>query len=192
MRCFPGIPGLLVAVALVHAPPAHAQPGLTAPALQPAPTAEQKQPPAERRRYGWQIFLADLSVVGVAVAVQRAEPLLALWGTGPVAHGAHGRGDAAVQSFLLRLIAPAGGGFLMLATCDGNREADGYGCLGRLALGFGLGSLTALTIDYFVLARETRAESAAPAGAGRSGITRIEPAIQLTPTSSTAGVRLSF
>ncbi len=192
MRCSSGIPGLVVAVALLHAPPARAQPGLTAPALQPVPAGERKELPAERRRYGWQIFLADLAVVGVAVAVQRAEPLLALWGTGPVVHGAHGRGDAAVQSFLLRLIAPAGGGFLMAATCDGNGDPEGYDCLSQFALGVGLGSLTALTIDYFVLARESRGVSAAPAGARRSGITRIEPAIQLTPTSSTAGVRLSF
>lgn len=168
--------GLLLGMILLAAPSALAQPGLTAP---PLPTAASK--PSDSRWYGWQIFVADLAVGGLALAVQRTEPLIALWGTGPVVHAAHRRGDAAVQSLLLRVLVPAGAGFLAATSCDEGESAK-FECLERFAIGFAIGSLTTLTIDYFVLGREPRV-AAAP---------RIAPAVQVSPTVSTAGVRISF
>jgi hypothetical protein len=121
--------------------------------LVPVPEAKPP-PPARKHAYGWQVFGADAIVGAVALAVQRTEPAIALLASGAVVHSAHGRFGAAGGSILLRGLVPIGSASLGLAVCGPEPEAEGHDCLGHFFLGFAVGSLVALGIDYFVLARE--------------------------------------
>lgn len=159
------------------ASPAMAQPGLTSP--QAAAAAERPQ--TTTRRYGMEIFAADGLVMAVALGTGRAEPLLALGLTGPVIHAMHGRGQATIRSLLLRTLVPIGGAWVGAASCGDDDTEDSFACFDNVAIGFGLGAAVALGVDYFVLARETVTTKV-----------RIQPAVSVTQTASTAGVRLDF
>ena len=160
------------------ASPVMAQPGLTSPQ---APAAAER-PQTTTRRYGAEIFAADGLLMAVALGAGRAEPLIALALTGPVIHGLHGRGQASIRSLLLRTLVPVGGAYVGAVACGKDDTEDSFACFGHAAIGFGVGAAVALSIDYFVLARETVTISKV----------RIQPAVSVTQTASTAGVRLDF
>lgn len=121
--------------------------------------------------YGWQIMLADLGAistvyVGGALAVDSSSfvfiPItggLAFYAGGPLVHVAHGNGQSATKSFLLRLLVPIGGAALGVAAgalIDARHHSDcSEGCA-RVDLGvggFGAGMLGAMATDW-ITARE--------------------------------------
>jgi hypothetical protein len=132
--------------------------------------------------YGWEIFLADGAVVGTALALRHTEPLLILALTGPLVHVAHRRPRTALASLLVRTGLPAAGVLFTALTCDENTDADGYDCFARVTAGFLVASAIALGVDSFGLARKEIEKRPA----------RVEPALVLTPTSTSAGVRIAF
>ncbi len=160
------------------APPVMAQPGVTPP-MAPAPA---EKPQTTTRRYGMEILAADGLVAAIALGTGRAEPLIALGLTGPVIHAVHGRGQAAIRSLLLRVMVPVGGAWVGAATCGDDDTEDSFACFDNALIGFGLGAAVALGVDYFVLGRETVTTSPV----------RVQPAVSVTQTASTAGLRLDF
>ncbi len=154
-----------------------AQPGLT-----PQAPAPQERPQTTTRRYGMEIFAADGLLVAVALGTGRGEPLIGLALTGPVIHGVHGRGSAAVGSLFLRVTVPVAGAWIGSATCGEDTTEDSFSCLDNAVFGFAAGAAVAFGIDYFLLARKTVETSAV----------RVQPAVSVTRTASTAGLRLDF
>jgi hypothetical protein len=157
--------------------PALAQPGLAAPV-----SAPQERPQTTRRSYGLQIFAADGLLAAVALGTGRAEPILGLALTGPIIHAVHGRGGAAVGSLFLRVTVPFAGVWIGASTCGEDDTEDSFSCFDNTLLGFGIGAAVAFSVDYFVLGRETV----------DTGRVRLQPAVSVTRTASTAGVRLDF
>jgi hypothetical protein len=168
---------LLTALALMPAVPAAlAQPGRTS-----APPATGER--VETRRYGWEILAADVLLAALAIGTERGEPVAGLVLTGPVIHALHGRLGAAGGSLLLRAGAPLTGAYLGLALCASGEDAEDewHACGGGIVVGLALGSIVALGVDYFVLARKTTVHRAP-----------IQPAVTVTRGAATAGVRLTF
>jgi hypothetical protein len=77
---------------------------------------------------------------------------------GPVVHIAHENYGRAAGSFGLRVGGPIVGGVLGCAADDSSGD---FGCLGGLALGLLLGTLTAVVVDSAALAYEKVPETAA-------------------------------
>jgi hypothetical protein len=168
------VAGLVMATASALA---RAQPGLAPPA-----SAPQERPQTTTRSYGMEIFAADGLLAAVAIGTGRAEPIIGLALTGPVIHAVHGRGSAAVGSLLLRVATPFAGVWIGSATCGDDGSEDSFSCFDNALVGFGIGAAVAFSVDYFVLGRETV----------ESSPVRVQPAISVTPTASTAGLRLDF
>lgn len=158
--------------------PALAQPGLTAPPLAPP----RKGPPPTTTSYGLQIFFADAILAAVALGSQRGEPAVALLLTGTVIHALHGRADAAVGSALLRLTLPLLGLMVGVEACNEDPPVSDDPCLKEGFWGFGIGVAVAGSLDYFALAHKPVKKSPA----------RVQPAVGMTGTTSTAGLRFDF
>ncbi len=155
-----------------------AQPGLMPPPM----AAPIERPQTATRSYGLQIFAADGLLAAVALGTGRAEPILGLALTGPIIHAVHGRGGAAVGSLFLRVAVPFAGVWIGSATCGDDGSEDSFSCFDNALAGFGIGAAVAFSVDYFVLGRETVETSRV----------RLQPAVSVTRTASTAGVRLDF
>lgn len=107
--------------------------------------------------YGWQIALADLTALGLAVKTETSELLLAeyLFG-GLVIHAAHGEQRKALASVGLRVGVPVVGFLLGAAQGSCNDEED-FDCgLGAMVAGTVIGMGTAAVLDWFWLANKTR------------------------------------
>ena len=150
------------------------------------------QPPLDW--YGWQILLVDLAstaaIVGGSVAAQDGGTAIAIpivggagyLAGGPLVHLAHGEGDRATRSALLRAFVPLGAGAL------------GAG-LGALSAGSGSNEICAsnprLRGGFRCLARGQRGH--ADRDGGRLGDGCIGPAVLLTTSAvivSTGGAHL--
>ncbi|HWM87699.1 MAG TPA: hypothetical protein VNO33_17720 [Kofleriaceae bacterium] len=167
-----GLAGCVVIAVVLAFSPALAQPGVTP----PSPPAAQTVTVG----YAWQIALADLGVGAAALAVQRSDVLVALAFTGSAVHLGHGRPGAALGSALMRAGAPVIGVAIGALKCEPN--GDDYDCFPYVLAGFGAGAIAALAVDYLVLARETITVHPAP----------VQPAVVVTPSSGTVGLRLAF
>ena len=144
------------------------------------PVAEPSQ--TETRFYGLEIFAADAVLAAVSLGAGRAEPLLGLALTGPVIHAMHDRWGAAGGSLVVRVASPFAGLYVGAAICEARKEPDSfYECTDAALIGFAFGSVVALGIDYFVLARQTTVRPA-----------RIQPTVTATPTATTAGLQFIF
>ncbi|HKE18856.1 MAG TPA: hypothetical protein VKB80_28470 [Kofleriaceae bacterium] len=146
--------GIAVAAALLLSPrSALAEPrdALLAPA--PAPPAGER-PQADSPSYGGQIFAVDGILAAMALGSGSGEVLLGLGLTGPVIHTAHGHLGTGFASLGLRVGAPIAGAYAGAAICNSRGDSnEGYDCLSTAFLGFAVGAVVALGIDYFVLAR---------------------------------------
>jgi hypothetical protein len=165
---------------------ASGQPGPppTVPAVpaMPAAPAATAQPQTRTQFYGWQLFLADAMITSMALRSQRAEPVIAILLSGPLIHGLHGRGHAALSSLLLRATVPILGLMFGAETCVERPVDDDRGCLDDDLIGFGVGAAVVFGLDYFALARKTV----------KVGPARARPAVTMTATASSAAVRFDF
>ena len=172
-------------VALIAMGPGRAlgQPG-PPPTMPTVPTVPAATEPPQTRThfYGWQMLLTDGLLTALALRSQRAEPAIGLIIGGPLIHGLHGRADAAVGSLLLRATLPVLGLLVGAESCTERPVDDDLGCLDNAYIGFGVGAAVALGLDYFALARKPVTTSPA----------RVRPAVTVTATTSSAGVRLDF
>jgi hypothetical protein len=170
---------VVLAVMPTVAPAAQAQPSVTPRRAAPAEAAVR----VETRRYGWQIFLADVTMIGLAAATERDEAAIGFLLAGPVIHALHGRLGAAGGSLLLRTGGPLASALLGLGICAAGEGDDDRleECADGAAIGFVLGSIVSLGVDYFVLARKTTVHRVP-----------IQPAVTVSKDAATAGVRLSF
>ena len=155
---------------------------LARPELASPPPPATAPPETRTDFYGWQLFMVDGVLAGMALSTQRPEPAIALLISGPLIHGLHGRGDAAVGSLLLRATLPLLGLVVGEETCTERPVDDDLGCLDNIYIGLGVGLTVTLGLDYFALARKTVTPSPA----------RVRPAVTVTPTASSAGVRFDF
>jgi hypothetical protein len=162
----------LVAAAALTAATAHADDDST------TTTTKKVQREPEETWYGGETLAADGAAFALALAggatlqapaVSTAFAIVSL-GTyvlgGPIVHGSHGRGGAAVGDFLMRLAVPITGALLGAAvgsalspasasTCEGDGPCGGG--LGGAVIGLGLGIVTASIVDATVLAYEPAA-----------------------------------
>jgi hypothetical protein len=128
------------------------------------------------------MLMADGLLTALALGSQRAEPAIGLILSGPLIHGLHGRGDAAVGSLLLRATLPILGLVVGAESCTERPVDDDLGCLDNAYIGFAVGAAVAVGLDYLALARKPVTTSPA----------RVRPAVTVTPTASSAGLRLDF
>jgi hypothetical protein len=139
-------------------------------------TAESGRP-LSTRWYGWQMLVADAVALGLMLAATDDAGLagaVLYLGSGPVIHGAHGRGEALAGSLGLRLGAPVAGGALGNATCTD--RTGSLACVEETAIGILLGMGVAVAIDAALLAREP-----APPRREAERAVRLAPALTLTP-----------
>lgn len=175
--------GMAVTLAIVIAAApdrALGQPG--PPPTMPTVPAATAPPQTRPQSYAMQLFVADALFTAMALGTQRAEPIIGLVVGGPLIHGLHGRGDAAVGSLLLRVTLPVLGLLVGAESCDERPVGDDGGCLDNAFIGFGVGTAVTLGIDYFALARKP-VSSTPP---------RVKPAVTMTATPSSASVRFAF
>ncbi len=176
--------------AALTARPAHAEPPglviatpLTATPWSSIPVVEAAPAP-ERVSYRWQLVLADLGALGATVVAsglevnQGDEVRGVALGTyllgAPLIHAANGHGLRAIGSLALRVGLPALGAYVgvhLQGREDCNQCIDTASPVAGLVLGIGLGGLTALIVDYGVLARPQPVKRgwgpvAAPTGGG--------------------------
>ena len=131
---------------------ARASEDLSKPALDARPT--------EHHWYGWQSMLIDVPSVTLLYAGTKSHGggavLVGLVGIvtgGPIVHGAHERGGAAIASLLMRLALPVVGGAIGASRCTPHDSGD-FGCMGTTLDGVVYGALAAIVLDDLVLARE--------------------------------------
>lgn len=153
-------------------------------------------PTRERRWYGWQTLATDgvaigLSVLSLSTVETRNSSASSVFAVvsastflcgAPVVHFAHGHVGKGFGSLGLRLGLPVGGALIAAAIarpCGGD-----FGCLGESALGFLVGTGSAIAIDAAVLANE---EVSRP----RQGLVAT-PVVAAVPGQAWAGVRASF
>jgi hypothetical protein len=160
-----------------------------------------------RNWYGWQIMLADFGVIaalagGAALTSNSSAfafvPItggVGYFGGGPLVHVAHGNGERAVKSLMVRLVAPLGGASVgwgignLLDSAQHHRSDCAEGCA-RLALGiagFGAGMLGAMVIDW-VTAREPEP----PATRSSAGEPIWAPVFVLGSRTRGAGIAIHF
>jgi hypothetical protein len=162
--------------------PARAALADEAPSSTPAAAAPQATvaPSTHTVWYGWQVLLADASVVGLTAAGANSSTpgasgllwfaLVGYLADGPVIHAAHSQYVAAGLSGGMRLVFPVVGALIGgSATSCSAAQADGWGgCdfvkLGGAAVGLLGGMLTASIVDVTALAWE---RPGAPDGAAR-------------------------
>jgi hypothetical protein len=159
---------------------------------------DEDQPEPEKTWYGGQTLATDGAALALAiasgsttqtpdVATALGTVSLATYGLGaPVVHIAHGHGDAAVGSLLLRLGLPLGGallGYALGAATVGQSSycGDGGSCGGFVMgiLGLGAGALTASILDATVLAYEPPAPR--DASMHKRASVQIAPSFALVP-----------
>jgi hypothetical protein len=148
----------------------------------------------QRSWYGWQTLATDLGAVALVAAAlavaDGGEPPAALGYAGlglyvlggPVVHLAHRNPGRAAGSLALRVGGPILGGAVGCAA-DGND--GGVGCLGGLALGVFLGTLSAVVIDAAALAHEPVSK---PTARWRAPKPRVSVAADLTLTRNGGAV----
>ena len=183
------------------APPPTAEPASEAdPPLVPANSVDtldvapprRESPRTRTRWYGWQTLATDAAAVVLVVAAVSviaesegdsstgtALAYLSLGAYalgGPVVHIAHENYGRAAGSFGLRVGGPIVGGAL---GCAADGSSSGYGCLGGLALGMFLGTLTAVVVDSAALAYEKVPATAASARK-RKPQSSVTPGVALT------------
>lgn len=172
----------VIAIVVMSAGVARAQ----APGETPA-----RERPAPVKRYGWKIAAADVVAIGLmaAGAVKMTDDDEG-WGPfaigagvvmyvadGAIVHARRGHSGKAATSVALRVLVPvAACGLGALAGSPGNDREGPFGSiLGGMA-GLGIGTVTALAIDWLVLAKETH----------------VTPVVQPTSGGATFGLAGSF
>jgi hypothetical protein len=114
----------------------------------PPPPVVNVMPPVHVGSYASELMLGDLLSV-VACPITGCLGILVV---PPFIHRSHGRHGAAVTSFVLRLGMPFVGAFGAMWLSPDCRARDGQSCLFYGLLGAGAGELSAMVIDYTVLA----------------------------------------
>jgi hypothetical protein len=131
---------------------------------------------------------ATMQAPGVSTALAMASLATYVLG-GPIVHGTHGRGGAAVGDLVMRLAVPITGALLGAAigsavapasasTCEDDGPCGGG--LGGAVLGLGIGIVTASIVDATVLAYEPTAPRHSQPDQDASGI-RVVPSVAVVP-----------
>jgi hypothetical protein len=206
LASFTGAAALLVLVSATTA--ARADDDAAPPAAAPSSTATTPVTRTETRWYGWQTLAVDGGSLGLGLAASSAGQgglgaVATLTGYvfgGPIVHAAHGRTDAALGDFALRLGAAAAGaaigygvGYATFGGCAPgewlcSRDFAGFG--GAILGGLG-GAVTAVILDASLLGHERvrNDDAAAPAPRG----VRWTPQVGVSPRGEpSVGVGGSF
>ncbi len=133
-----------------------------------------------QKGYGLHTFAVDVLWVAVAVAAgEDGGPGIASLGylfAGSIVHGLHGNGRSALYSVGLRVSLPLLGA---LAGGASQGDCDEIDCAASIALGAGIGALSALIIDWSALSKKAVPFDPGSDVAGRSRTYSIVP--QLAP-----------
>jgi hypothetical protein len=126
-------------------------------------------PPTQRHWYGYQLMLSDAASIALIAGAAGGGATAGLGGVsfffgGSVIHGVHKQAGWAVASPLMRAGFTVVGALVGM-TAENCSSSDNFCGLGGLAVGGGLGLLTAMIVDYSVAWTEGPADAEAYAGA---------------------------
>lgn len=133
----------------------HAQPASASPALAPPSMVAPREVPTTAPAtewYGWQILIADGTMLGLAAATRSGGALYGWLGTGALVHWTHGNVGRGLASIGLRASLPLLGAYIGIHSA-GDCHSDWCG-FGEGLLGGFLGLATAEVLDVSLLGRE--------------------------------------
>lgn len=155
-------------------------------------TSQSAAPAASTMRwYGYQIMLADAASLGLGLAVNRPEVLIAGYLLGPaILHATHRQGLQTVMSPVMRALLPALG--IAIGTQFKTCNANGDECeLGGFFVGGGIGLATAIILDWSLAWKKTASPAPPVSRSALDDDGQTRPASPSGLTFTTAGFALN-